>query len=114
VLADQPPDAEIQVILDNHSRTNETMIGWRSSEGSVRFHYTPTSISWLNQIEIVFGLLQRKTPNGEASKPGIGCVTLLKPSSEDTTKAPGRSAGASATSMGSQLRNTVVRLRDEH
>ena len=32
--------------------------------GRVVFHFTPTSASWLNQIEIVFGLLQRQTLNG--------------------------------------------------
>lgn len=30
-------------------------------EGRVQFHFRPTSASWLNQIEIVFSLLPRKT-----------------------------------------------------
>ena len=34
----------------------------------VQFHFTPTSASWLNQIEIVFSLLQRKTLNGGSFK----------------------------------------------
>ena len=34
----------------------------------MQFHFTPTSASWLNQIEIVFSLLQRKTLNGGSFK----------------------------------------------
>ena len=30
----------------------------------VHFHFTPTSASWLNQIEIWFGILSRKTLKG--------------------------------------------------
>src|SRR5450432_2071452 len=61
VLADQPQDREIHVILDNyspHKRNDEWLAKF---EGRVQFHFTPTSASWLNQIEIVFSFLQRKT-----------------------------------------------------
>src|SRR6202163_3058766 len=58
VLADQPQDAEIHVILDNYSTHERNATGWRNSRGGVQFHFTPTSASWLNQIEIVFSLLQ--------------------------------------------------------
>ena len=37
-------------------------------EGRVHFHFTPTSASWLNQIEILFSLLQRKALNGASFK----------------------------------------------
>lgn len=61
---EMPPDKEIHVILDNyctHKRNEEWLAKYG---GRVVFHFTPTSASWLNQIEIVFGLLQRKTLNG--------------------------------------------------
>jgi transposase len=61
VLADQPENREIHVILDNYS-THKRNDDWLAKfEGRVQFHCTPTSASWLNQIEIVFSLLQRKT-----------------------------------------------------
>ncbi|HUI53402.1 MAG TPA: transposase, partial [Bryobacteraceae bacterium] len=41
---------------------------YRSFEGRVQSHFTPTAASWLNQIEIVFSLLQRKTLNGGSFK----------------------------------------------
>src|SRR5204863_4503998 len=68
VLADQPQDKEIHVIVDNyctHKRNDEWLLKF---EGRVHFHFTPTSASWLNQIEIVFSLLQRKTLSGASFK----------------------------------------------
>lgn len=50
---------EIHVILDNyciHKRNAE----WLAAHPSVTFHFTPTSASWLNQVEIWFGILSRK------------------------------------------------------
>ena len=68
VLADQPQDREIHVILDNYS-THKRNDDWLAKfEGRVQFHFTPTSASWLNQIEIVFSLLQRKTLSGASFK----------------------------------------------
>jgi DDE superfamily endonuclease len=76
----------------------------------VPFHFTPTSASWLNQIEIVFSLLQRKTLTGASFKSKDQLRGLSKPSSKSTTSAPSRSAGVSARLKGSQLRNTNVNL----
>jgi transposase len=57
ILADQPRDREIHVILDNYS-PHKRNDDWLSKfQGRVQSHFTPTSASWLNQIEIVFSLL---------------------------------------------------------
>jgi len=51
------------VILDNyciHKRCNE----WLAAHPNVIFHFTPTSASWLNQIEIGFNILTRKVIKG--------------------------------------------------
>src|ERR1700675_962406 len=68
VLADQPQDREIHVILDNYSPHKRNDDWLAKFEGRVQFHFTPTAASWLNQIEIVFSLLQRKTLNGGSFK----------------------------------------------
>lgn len=52
-------EKEIHVILDNyciHKRNDE----WLARHPNVKFHFTPTSASWLNQVEIWFGILSRK------------------------------------------------------
>src|SRR5580698_6017438 len=68
VLADQPQDKEIHVILDNYSPHKGNGDWLAKFEGRVQFHFTPTSASWLNQIEIVFSLLQRKALKGASFK----------------------------------------------
>src|SRR2546425_4276067 len=68
VPADQPQDKEIHVILDNYSPHKGNDDWLAKFQGRVQFHFTPTSASWLNQIEIVFSLLQRKTLNGGSFK----------------------------------------------
>jgi transposase len=61
VIEDEPPHREIHVILDNYC-THKRNGDWLATCGRpVYFHYTPTSASWLNQIEIWFGILSRKT-----------------------------------------------------
>lgn len=48
-----------RVILDNyriHRRCDE----WLKTHPNVKFHYTPTSASWLNMVEIWFSILSRK------------------------------------------------------
>lgn len=54
---------EYHVILDNyctHKRNEE----WLSRHPNVFFHYTPTSASWLNQVEIWFNIMTRKVLRG--------------------------------------------------
>jgi transposase len=63
VVADLPPDQEIHVILDNYS-THKKNDDWLAAHTNVTFHFTPTSASWLNQVEIWFGILSRKALNG--------------------------------------------------
>lgn len=51
------------VILDNyciHKRCDE----WLAKHPNVFFHYTPTSASWLNQVEIWFNIMARKVLKG--------------------------------------------------
>ena len=56
VVAEVPGGKAIHVILDNYS-THKKNHDWLAQHPNVRFHYTPTSASWLNQVEIWFGIL---------------------------------------------------------
>jgi transposase len=58
IVADHP-DKEIHVILDNLSTHKPKRDRWLACHPKVRFHFTPTYSSWLNQIEIWFSILQR-------------------------------------------------------
>ena len=110
VIAEQSADKDIHVILDNYS-THKKNDDWLAKfEGRVHFHFTPTSASWLNQIEIVFSLLQRKALTGASF--------TSKDQLRDAIKAFIRRHNERAKPFrwrkrevkGSQLRNTIVNL----
>jgi len=110
VLADQPQDREIHVILDSYC-THKRNDDWLAKfAGRVRFHFTPTSASWLNQIEIVFSLLQRKTLSGASFKTKgqlrEAIEAFIKKHNERAKPFRWRKREV----KGSQLRNTVVKL----
>lgn len=55
-----PPDQEIHLILDNYSTHKSAAVQrWLKPKKRHRFHFhfTPTSSSWLNQVERLFGLI---------------------------------------------------------
>jgi transposase len=56
------PASDLHVILDNSSthRTPEVRT-WLAAHPRVQFHYTPTSASWLNQVEGFFGILGKQS-----------------------------------------------------
>jgi transposase len=63
VIADHP-DQEIHVVLDNLRTHKPTRDRWLARHKNVRFHFTPTHASWLNQVEIWFSILARSTLRG--------------------------------------------------
>ena len=56
-------DQELHVILDNLN-THKNNDHWLQAHPNVSFHFTPTSASWLNQVEIWFSILQGKSLKG--------------------------------------------------
>lgn len=64
VMQDLPESKDVYIILDNqctHKKNDEWL---NKYAGQVHFHFTPTSASWLNQIEIWFWVLSHKTLKG--------------------------------------------------
>ncbi len=55
---------EIHVVLDNLSTHKPKRDVWLKRHPNVRFHYTPTHASWLNQVEIWFSSLAGKSLKG--------------------------------------------------
>ncbi|OPY64260.1 MAG: hypothetical protein A4E62_02881 [Syntrophorhabdus sp. PtaU1.Bin002] len=109
VMADVPEEKEIHVILDNyciHKRND----AWLNVHPNVHFHFTPTSASWLNQVEIWFGILSRKALRGANLK----SVEELRHAIEAFVAAYGPKAKPfvwrKRDVKGSQLRNTIVNL----
>lgn len=110
VLTELPSEKEIHVILDNYS-THKGNHDWLAKhEQRVIFHFTPTSASWLNQIEIVFSLLQRKALKGASfrSKDELreAIEAFLKRHNDRAKPFRWRKREV----KGSQLRNTIINL----
>jgi len=110
VIAELPGDKEIHVILDNYS-THKKNDDWLAKfEGRVQFHFTPTSASWLNQIEIVFSLLQRKTLNGASFKTKDQLRDAIEAFIGKHNERAKPFRWRKREVKGSQLRNTIVNL----
>lgn len=109
VLTDLPPGREIHVILDNYC-VHKKNDAWLAAHPHVSFHFTPTSASWLNQVEIWFGILSRKALRGAS----FHDVEQLRQAIEDFVAAYGPHAKPflwrKREVKGSQLRNTIVNL----
>jgi transposase len=63
-IVKKTPDSEIHVVLDNLSTHKPKHDQWLARHKNVHFHYTPTHSSWLNQIEIWFGILEKRSLYG--------------------------------------------------
>jgi transposase len=56
------PRKQLHVILDNSStHLTPEVQAWLAAHPRVHFHYTPTSASWLNQVEGFFGILGKQS-----------------------------------------------------
>ena len=109
IIEDQPPDRHIHVILDNYCthKKNET---WLAAHPNVTFHVTPTSASWLNQVEIWFGIFTRKALSGASFR----SAEQLTQAIQDFTAAYNERAAPfvwrKREVKGAQLRHTIANL----
>lgn len=58
------PERELHVILDNLNTHKPKNDRWLKRHPKVRFHFTPTRASWLNQVEIWFSILEKQSLQG--------------------------------------------------
>ena len=73
VVLQYPPQQELHVILDNLNTHKPKHDRWLARHKNVRFHFTPTRASWLNQVEVWFSILTRRVlRNGSFMSPRTG------------------------------------------
>ena len=111
VVADQPADRQIHVILDNLN-THKKNEDWLAAHPNVTFHFTPTSASWLNQVEIWFGIFQRKTLNNASFKSTEQLTEAIHAFTAAYNKNAAPFVWRKREVRGAQLRNTIVNLRN--
>lgn len=109
LVADLPAEQEIHVILDNY-RTHKNNDAWLTAHPKVHFHYTPTSASWLNLVEVWFGIFTKKALRGASFKN----TRELREAIEAYIAAYGLRAKPfvwrKREVKGAQLKNTIVNL----
>ena len=55
------PDRELHVVVDNyHTHKHDDINRWLARNPRVTLHFTPTSGSWLNLVEVFFGIITRQ------------------------------------------------------
>jgi hypothetical protein len=79
-------------------------------EGRVPFHCTPTSASWLNQVEIVFSLLTRKTLRGASFQNKVQLSEAMAAFVRNPHANAQPFRWRKRDVKGSQLRNTIANL----
>ena len=104
-------DRQIHVILDNLN-THKKNEDWLAAHPNVTFHFTTTSASWLNQVEIWFGIFQRKTLNNASFKSTEQLTEAIHAFTTAYNKNAAPFVWRKREVRGAQLRNTIVILRN--
>lgn len=113
VIKDLPENKEIHVILDNYSIHKKNDEWLEKNFGQrVSFHFTPTSASWLNQIEIWFGILSRKALNGVSFDNKERLIAAIKAFIAKHNESSTPFKWKKREVHGSQLSNTVKNFRN--
>jgi transposase len=109
IVATVQEDKEIHVILDNYCthKKNDT---WLAKHPNVHFHFTPTSASWLNQVEIWFGIFSRKTLSGASFASTEQLIQEIEHFVSRYNESAAPFVWRKREVKGSQLRNTITNL----
>ena len=60
-MARSYPDGELHLVMDNYAAHKRVEIStWLAANPKIQVHFTPTSGSWLNLVEIWFGIIERQ------------------------------------------------------
>jgi transposase len=55
------PDQQLHLVMDNYAAHKRVEIrDWLAANPRIHVHFTPTSASWLNLVEIWFGIIERQ------------------------------------------------------
>ena len=111
VVDEYSAEQDIHVILDNYC-THKKNEEWLAKKENVHFHFTPTSASWLNQVEIWFSIFSRKALRGAS----FASSSELRQRIEDFIKRYNPECKPFKWSKrevkGSQIKDTIANLRN--
>ena len=110
-VAKAHPRVKLHVICDNYATHNHPNVkAWLAKNPRITLHFTPTSCSWLNMVEIFFGIITR-----QAIRRGTftGVTDLKTPSAASSTAYNERAnpSPGPKPQTNSSPRSTVNRLK---
>lgn len=111
VVKDIPPTQEIHVIADNYC-THKKNDDWLKAHPNVTFHFTPTSASWLNMVEIWLGILTRKALKNASFNSTNELARAIEDFCEIYNATAKPFVWRKREVKGSQIRNTIANLLD--
>jgi len=96
IEANVPSELDVHLVWDNYATHKTRMIrDWLAKRTRWHVHLTPTSSSWLNQVERFFALLTERQLNAVFIAASRNWRRQSMPSSISTTPIPRRSSGSS-------------------
>ena len=61
VVAKAYPDQELHLVMDNYSTHKTAEVRqWLEKNPRIHVHFTPTSGSWMNLVEVWFGIIEKQ------------------------------------------------------
>jgi len=55
------PDENLHLVMDNYAAHKHPRVKqWLAANPRIRVHYPPTSASWMNLVEVWFGIIERQ------------------------------------------------------
>jgi Integrase core domain. len=101
------PNRQLHVILDNLN-THKKNENWLKAHPNVQFHFTPTSASWLNQVEVWFSILQGQSLSGASFTSLKQLRSTSMPTSKHTTTKPSPSSGPRKRSVNADFKGRRI------
>ena len=60
-LARAYPERELHLVMDNYATHKKAEVrAWLAEHPRIHVHFTPTSASWMNLVEVWFGIIERQ------------------------------------------------------
>jgi transposase len=97
------PEGELHLVMDNYATHKKVEIReWLTANPRIYVHFSPTSGSWLNLVEIWFGIIERQAIHRGSSVRSSTSTPRSAPSSTAGTTAATRSSGPRPPSRSSR------------
>ena len=113
--AQVPDGLDVHIIMDNYATHKTAVIkAWLARRPHYHVHFTPTSASWINQVERWFAELTRKKLDAASTPQRRNWKRTSAPSSSAITKSPSRIGGRNPQMKFSRRLSVSVRKPNRH